>query len=275
MEKSENTRRDFIKRGGTLIVGFSLADPMNRAIAEELSATKKPLSLNEVDSFLAVTADEKITVYSGKVDLGTGVRTAMAQIAAEELDVDTARISVIQGDTLLTPDQGLTAGSLSVQVGGMQLRQASATARQTLLVEAARRFGCPASDLAVNNGVIRLNSSGKSVTYGQLVGGKPFSLRVDKNAPLKNPGSYTIVGKSIRRPEIEANVTGTFMYVQDFKIPGMLHGRVIRPPAMGATLLSVDESSVNGIAGILKIVRQDNFLAVTAETEWAAIKASQ
>ncbi len=275
MPNSMNTRRDFLRRGGVLVVGFSLVDHLRPASTKELRQRAKPVALDEVDSFLAVTADENVTVYSGKVDLGTGVRTAMTQIAAEELDVDMARVTVIQGDTLLTPDQGLTAGSLSVQVGGMQLRQAAATARQRLLTEAARHFKCSASSLVIDNGVIRFNASGKSITYGQLVGGKPFSLHVDGNAPLKNPDSYTIVGKSIRRPEIEANVTGKFTYVQDFKVPGMLHGRVIRPPSMGATLLSVDESSVRGISGIFKIVRRDNFLAVTAETEWAAIKASQ
>jgi nicotinate dehydrogenase subunit B len=274
MRNSEKTRRDFLKGGGVLMIGFSLIDRTNPALMQELPQTK-PLALDEVDAFLAVTADEKVTVYSGKVDLGTGVRTAMAQIAAEELDVDMARITVIQGDTLLTPDQGLTAGSLSVQVGGMQLRQAAATARQALLVEAARVLNCPASALAINNGVIRLSGNEKGITYGQLVGRKPFSLKVDQNAPWKNPGSYTIVGKSIRRPEIEANVTGKFTYVQDFKMPGMLHGRVIRPPAMGATLLSVDESSVSGIPGLFKIVRQGNFLAVAAETEWAVIRTSQ
>jgi CO/xanthine dehydrogenase Mo-binding subunit len=274
MRNSETTRRNFLKRGGVLMVGFSLIDRMNPALTEKLPQTK-PLALDEVDAFLATAADGNITVYSGKVDLGTGVRTAMAQITAEELDVDMARITVIQGDTLLTPDQGLTAGSLSVQVGGMQLRQAAATARQALLSEAARRLKCPASALVINNGVIHLSGNGKGITYGQLVGRKPFSLKVDQNAPLKNPRSYATVGKSVRRPEIEANVTGEFMYIQDFKIPGMLHGRVIRPPAMGATLLSVDESSVNGIPGIFKIVRKNSFLAVTAETEWAAIKASQ
>jgi nicotinate dehydrogenase subunit B len=268
-------RRDFLKCGGVLMVGFSFAGQTNSAQTEELDQNAKPVDLDEVDSFLAVTADERVTVYSGKVDLGTGVRTAIAQIAAEELDVDMARVTVIQGDTLLTPDQGLTAGSLSIQIGGMQVRRAAATARQKLVAAAAERFGCPVSGLAIDNGVIRLNGSGKGITYGQLLRGKPFSIKVDQNATLKNPDSYTIVGKSIRRPEIEANVTGRFTYVQDFKIPGMLHGRIIRPPAMGATLLSVDESSVNGIPGIFKIVRQNNFLAVVAETEWAAIRASQ
>jgi CO/xanthine dehydrogenase Mo-binding subunit len=269
------TRRDFLKSGGVLMVGFSLADQMNPAFTEGLPQTTKTVALDEVDAFLAITADQNVTVYSGKVDLGTGVRTAMAQIAVEELDVELARVTVIQGDTLLTPDQGLTAGSLSIQVGGMQIRQAAATARQALLAEAAQRFGFSTGDLVANNGVIHANPGGESVTYGQLVGGKTFSLKVNKSAPLNNADSYTIVGKSIRRPEIEANVTGKFTYVQDFRIPGMLHGRVIRPPAMGATLLNVDESSVAQIPGVFKVVRQGSFLAVTAETEWAAIKAAQ
>jgi nicotinate dehydrogenase subunit B len=269
------TRRDFLKSGGILMVGFSLADQISPAFTDGLPQRAKTVALDEVDAFLAITADQRVTVYSGKVDLGTGVRTAMAQIAAEELDVELARVTVIQGDTLLTPDQGLTAGSLSIQVGGMQIRQAAATARHALLVEAARRCGCSTGNLVVNNGVIHAKPGGESVTYGQLVGGKTFSLKVDKNALLKNPDSYTIVGKSIRRPEVEANVTGKFTYVQDFKLPGMLYGRVIRPTGMGATLLSVDESSVAQIPGIFKVVRQGSFLAVTAETEWAAIKAAQ
>jgi nicotinate dehydrogenase subunit B len=269
------TRREFLKSAGVLTVGFSLAEQMSCAFAKDRPQAMKTVALDEVDAFLAIASDQNVSVYSGKVDLGTGVRTAMAQIAAEELDVELARVTVIQGDTLLTPDQGLTAGSLSIQVGGMQVRQAAATARQRLLVEAARRFGCETGDLLINAGVIRSRAGDKSVTYGQLVGGKTFSLKVDKNAPLKNPDSYTIVGKSIRRPEIEANVTGRFTYVQDFKISGMVHGRVIRPPTMGATLLSVDESSVAHIPGLVKVVRQGNFLAVTAETEWAAIKGAQ
>jgi CO/xanthine dehydrogenase Mo-binding subunit len=238
------------------MVGFSLADQVNAAFTKGLPQATKTVALDEVDAFLAITADQKVTVYSGKVDLGTGVRTAMAQIAAEELDVDLARVTVIQGDTLLTPDQGLTAGSLSIQVGGMQIRQAAATARQALLVEAARHLECSTGELAVNNGIIRSKASGQNVTYGQLVGGKTFSLKVDKKALVKNPDNYTIVGKSIRRPEVEANVTGKFTYVQDFKVPGMLHGRVIRPPAMGATLLSVDESSIAQIPGVFKVVRR-------------------
>jgi CO/xanthine dehydrogenase Mo-binding subunit len=269
------TRRDLLKCGGVIAVSFSLIEQVNCGFAKKRTQGIKTVALDEVDAFLAITADQNVTVYSGKVDLGTGVRTAMAQIAAEELDLKLARVTVIQGDTLLTPDQGLTAGSLSIQVGGMQIRQAAATARQKLLLEAARRFRCKSGDLVVNDGIIHSRASGQSVAYGQLLGGKTFSLKLDKNAPLKSPDSYTIVGKSIRRPEIEANVTGKFMYLQDFKIPGMLHGRVIRPPGMGATLSSFDESSVAHIPGVFKVVRQANFLAVTAGTEWAAIKAAQ
>jgi nicotinate dehydrogenase subunit B len=190
------TRRDLLKSNGILMVGFSLAGQMNLSSAEATSPATKTVALDEVDAFVAVTPDGNVTVYSGKVDLGTGVRTAMTQIAAEELDVELARVAVIQGDTLLTPDQGLTSGSLSIQIGGMQLRQAAATARQALLAEAGRRFGCPIGDLIVNKGLIRSKPGGRSVTYGQLVGGKTFALKVDKSASLKNPNSYKIVGKS-------------------------------------------------------------------------------
>lgn len=269
------TRRDFLRSGGLLMVTFSLAGKGNATFAKGGPQSAKTVAIDEVDAFLAIGADENVTVYSGKVDLGTGVRTALAQIAAEELDVALARVNVIQGDTLLTPDQGLTAGSLSIQVGGMQIRQAAATARQALLNEAAKQLSIPSGDLAVENGVIRSKRSGKNFTYGRLIGGRIFSLKVAENASLKDPSTYSIVGQSIRRPEIAANVTGTFTYIQDFKLPGMLHARIVRPPAMGATLSSVDESSMNSIPGIFKIVRQGNFLAVTAETEWAAIEASQ
>src|SRR5271157_1257563 len=274
MLNSGKTRRDFLK-SGCLMVSFRLAGKGNAASAKVAPQSQKTVALDEVDAFLAIGADETVTIYSGKVDLGTGVRTALAQIVAEELDVPLARVNVIQGDTLLTPDQGLTAGSLSIQVGGMQIRQAAATARQALLNEAAKQLKTPSEDLAVENGVIRSKGSGNNVTYGDLIGGKTFSLKVAENAPLKDPSAYSIVGQSIRRPEIVANVTGTFTYIQDFKLPGMLHARVIRPPGMGATLSSVDEASVSKIPGVFKVIRQGNFLAVTAETEWAAIKASQ
>jgi CO/xanthine dehydrogenase Mo-binding subunit len=277
MLSTEMTRRDFVKDTGTLIVGFSLVSLLVPACMPQhgASGTTKTVALDDVDAFLAIDSHGAVTVYSGKVDLGTGLRTAMTQIAAEELDVPLARVDVIEGDTALTPDQGPSYGSLSIQNGGMQLRQAAATARSALMVEAARRLDAPPGDLLVENGTVRSRTSGKTVTYGELIGGRTFALKVDKDAPLKAPTSYGIVGRPVARLDIPAKVFGQFTYMQDFRIPGMVHGRVVRPTAMGAMLQSVDESSVQGIPGVIKVVREGNFLGVVAETEWGAITAAQ
>jgi nicotinate dehydrogenase subunit B len=263
------SRRDALIGSGTLIVGFSLAGPLAGALAQ---GPAKPVTLTEVDSFLAIDKAGKVTVYSGKVELGTGVSTAMRQIAAEELDVPFARVELVEGDTALTPDQGTTWGSLSVQVGGMQLRQAAAAARQALLTEAAKKLGT--SDLTVADGVI--SGGGKKVSYGELIGGKNFAITLDPKQPVKEkaPQDYKIVGKSQPRVDIPDKVTGRFTYMQDFTVPGMLHGRVVRPPAIGAKLESVDDAALKGIAGIVKVVREDNFLAVVATNEWDAIRGA-
>jgi len=267
-------RRNFLKASGTLVVAFSIEGAFHSTPARA-AAGAKPVSLTEVESFIAIGRDGKITVYCGHVDLGTGVQTAIAQIAAEELDVPFGRVTVIQGDTALTPDQGITSGSFSIQGAGMQIRQAAATARQALLVMAAQRLGDSAEGLAIADGVIRSKRKDKLVEYGDLVGAKTLSLTVDKNARLKASGDYTIVGKSIARIDIPDKVTGRFTYVQDVKVPGMLYGRPVHPPAMKAKLLSVDESSLRGIPGIVKVVREGDFCGVVAETEWAAIKAAR
>lgn len=271
------SRRDFLKLGG-LIVSFAV--PMRLAFAgnDALPAsatTAKVVAPDQVDGFLAIDRQGKVTVYSGKVDLGTGVRTAITQIAAEELDVPVARVSVIQGDTLLTPDQGPTYGSLSIQNGGVQIRQAAATARRALLRQAAQRLSIDAGELIVVGGVIKSKRGSPSISYGEIIGGRTFTLRLDKDAPLKDPASYTTVGRSQPRLDIPDKVTGRFTYMQDFRVEGMVHGRVIRPPAIGATLLSVDTDSVSGVPGIVKVVRQRNFLAIVAETEWGAISGAK
>ena len=267
-----STRRDVLKTGGALVVTFTLAGKVLPALAES-NAGKKTVAPDEVDGFLSIDTDGQVTVYSGNVDLGTGLRTALTQIAAEELDVPLNRVTLIQGDTMLTPDQGPTFGSLSIWMGGTQLRQAAATARKALTDIAAKQLGVPASELRIESGTIKGN--GKSASYAELIGGGAFSLKIDKDAPLKDPATYTIVGKSVPRLDIPAKATGSFMYMQDFRVPGMLHGRVVRPPAMGASLESVDESSVSDIPGLAKVVREGNFLGVVATTEWSAIQASR
>ena len=268
------TRRDFLKGTGVLIVSFSLSSCVETAKAQS-TTSPKTVALDEVDAYLAIDASGRVTLYSGKVELGTGVRTALTQIVAEELEVPLARIEVIQGDSALTPEQGKTWGSQTIQSGGVQIRQAAATARQALLQEAGKQLGAPVGDLVVEQARVRLRSGGKQVTYAELIGGKNLSLKLDKQASLKDPANYKIIGQSVPRDDIPPKVTGQFTYIQDFKVPGMLHGRVVRPSAIGATLQNVDENSVRDIPDLVKVVRQSNFLGVVAGSEWGAIQAAQ
>jgi CO/xanthine dehydrogenase Mo-binding subunit len=266
------SRRDILSGGGALVVSFSLASPMHEAFAQAGPAPK-PLALTEVDAFLAIDSKGLCTVYSGKVDLGTGVATALRQIAAEERDLPLDSVSLVQGDTALTPEQGTTWGSLSIQVGGMQIRQASAAARAALLDQAAKRLGAAKESLTVADGAI--SDRGRRLSYAELVGGRSFSITLDPKQPVatKSPKDFKLVGKPVPRVDIPGKVTGAFTYMHDFRLPGMLHGRVVRPSAIGATLESVDEGSIKGIR-TARIVRQGNFLAVVAENEWAAIKGA-
>ena len=267
------SRRDILKGTGSLVVSFSLSGAIGDALAQGAAAAK-PVALTEVDSFLAIDAKGMVTVYSGKVDLGTGVRTALMQIVAEELDVPMTSVSLVEGDTSLTPDQGKTWGSLTIQIGGMQLRNAAATAKAALLEEASKRLGAKPEDLKVLNGEI--SGNGKRVAFADLIGGKSFSLKLDHTKPAKSkdPKDFKIVGKSVMRRDIPEIVTGTFTYMQDFRVPSMLHARVVRPPAIGAKLESVDEASIKDIPNA-KVVREGNFLAVVAESEWNAIRAAR
>jgi CO/xanthine dehydrogenase Mo-binding subunit len=271
------SRRDLLKAGGALVVSFSL-EAVWPARAETAATLKtdlgKTVDANEVDGFLVVHPDGSVAVYSGKVDLGTGFRIAVRQMVAEELELPVERIALIEGDTALTPDQGPTAGSSGIQRGGVQIRQAAATARQALLRLAAEALKTPPEALVVENGTIRAKTGGKRVRVGELIGGKPFALKLDPKAPLKDPAAYIVVGKPLPRPDLPAKLTGRHTFMQDFNLAGMLHGRVVRPPAIGAKLDSVDEASISSIPGA-RVVRIENFLGVVAEDEWAAVRAAR
>ena len=253
------TRRHVLAGLGTLTVGFSLSRTASADPAQDLATLEvdkvyagKSVAATDVDSYLAIDGYGAVTLFSGKVDLGTGVETALTQMVAEELDVPMDRVRVIQGDTQLTPDQAPTYGSNSIQKGGLQIRQACATARHALLAEAGKRFGVDPATLTVKNGTITGGTN--SVTYADLIGGKHFDLKLDPKAPSKNPDTFTIVGKSVARLDIPSKCTGAFTYMQDMVVPGMLHGRVVRPPAIGATLQGVDEGSVRDVPGLVKVV---------------------
>ena len=265
-------RRQFLQTaGGALVVGFAFA-PTLPALAQ-LAPAGKSLATDAVDSFLVIGRDGGVTLYSGKVDLGTGARVAYRQIVAEELDVPFARVAMIEGDTALTPDQGTTGGSTGIVGGGIQIRQAAASARQALLTMAAKNLNVPSPELAVSDGVVRARD-GRSVAYGELIAGGHFDVKLDRSAPLKDPGQYKVVGQPVQRPDLPAKMTGRHMYVQDFRMPGMLHARVIRPRAIGATLAEVDESSIANIPGA-RVVRIKDFVAVVAEREWNAVRAAR
>ena len=259
------SRRGLFKGGIGLVVAFSLP--------RGAQASPRTLANDAVDGFIAIGRDGAVMLYSGKVDIGTGVRIAFRQIVAEELGVGVDRITMIEGDTALTPDQGGTGGSTGVQVGGATLRHAAATAHQALLQLAATRLQRAPTDLEAIDGEVRPKSGGPGVGFGELIGDGAFNLKVDPNAPVKDPSDYRIVGKPLPRPDLPAKLTGRHTYVHDVRVDNMLHARMIRPPAVGAELLSVDESSIADIAGA-KVVRIENLLAVVAEREWNAVRAA-
>jgi nicotinate dehydrogenase subunit B len=269
------SRREFLQAGGALVVAFTLpAGALAQRAPQADAALGKTLDTGAVDGFVAVNADGSVTIYSGKVDLGQGLRIAIPQMAAEELGIGVDRIVLIEGDTALTPDQGATGGSSGVMRGGVEIRQAAATAREALIGLAAARTGRSASELDAAGGEVRPKSGGVGIRFGDLVCAKHFGLKVDPKATLRDPASYTIVGKPLARPDLPGKVTGRHTYVHDFKVDGMLHGRVVRPPTVGAKLIEVDEASISAIDGA-RVVRSKDFLGVVATTEWDAVTAAR
>lgn len=257
-----------------LVVGFSFGGArLLEASPAERVAPAAPLG-TQLDSWLAIAADNSITVFCGKVELGTGVSTALRQIVAEELNAPFERITWIQGDSDRTVDQGPTVGSQSVKRGGAQLRQAAAEARAALLELASAKLGVPTASLVVADGEISVKDSpSRKSTFGELIGGKRFERTVTGKAPVKSPSDYTVVGKPIHRVELPAKMTGRHTYMHDVRVDGMLHARVVRPASVGARLMSVDDAALRGIPGA-RVVRKGDFLAVVADREGDAIRAA-
>jgi nicotinate dehydrogenase subunit B len=285
--KSLISRRDLLKSTGVLIVSFSFFGPVSQVLAQGEGLSVDGMDPTVLDSWLAISKDGMVTVFTGKVELGTGVVTALAQIVAEELDVPFNKVYMDSGDTDKAVDQGVTAAARTVERGGVQLRQASAAARQELLKLASARLDSPVDKLTVTDGVVSVvGNSSKKIAYGDLLGGKRFNvkivatgngwdMKVAPEIPSKNWKDYKIVGKSIPRVDLPEKFTGEFVYSQDVKVPGMLHGRVVRPATSLSAPSSVDESSIKNIPGVVKVVREGSFVGVVAETEWAAIQAAR
>ena len=272
MNAFSTTRRHFLKAGGALVLTFSFApDAIPQAKPPRL-----PGSLNGnrmLDAWLRIGADERVTVFTGKVELGQGIGTALAQIAADELDVDLGRIAMVHGDTERTPNEGQTAGSLSVTNSGTALRFVCAEARSLLVDAAAAKLGVSTAALKVRDGTIQ--GPGDSVTYWQLAQELNLKRAASAQVKPKPPTEYQWVGKSIARRDIPAKFTGGAAYVQDIRLPNMVHGRVVRPPSPGAQLVGVDEAAVRRLPGVMAIVRDGRYLAVAAEREEQAVKARE
>jgi CO/xanthine dehydrogenase Mo-binding subunit len=280
------SRRALLQAAGALIVTFSLPSAgraQTPRIGEDepvlpgqVAAPGQTIPPGQIDAWLAIAPDSGVTLYTGKVELGTGVATALAQIVAEELDVAVRRITVVQGDTARTPDQGITAGSKTIQRGASIIRQAAADARYTLRLLASVRLSTSVDQLATADGVVSvIDDPSRRATYGELVGGRRFSRPVTRDFQTKPRAAYTVVGAPVPRLDIPAKVAGTHVYVQDLRVPGMLHGRVVRPRAVGAGLAAVDEGSVRELPGVVRVVREGDFVGVVCEREEQAITAAR
>ena len=284
------SRRRFVKDAGGLLIGFSLGNPATLPRMIGMSASPETIHTPpaaSLDSWLRIERDGTIRVFTGKTDIGMGVQTALIQIVAEELDVSPQRVSFVMGDTGTTVDQGGVGGSTSVMLGSKPLRNAAATARFLLLRLASSRFDVPVEQLQVKDGIVGVrDDASKSVAYDILVAerelkdeltvsGQGFGLNVEGLGKPKAPASYTVVGQSIPRVDIPPKVQGQFRYITDVRVAEMLHGRVVRPPGAGATLVRVDETSIKNIPGLIRIVVRGNFVGVVAESEWSAVRAAE
>ena len=276
------SRRRLLQTGGAVVVSFALMrrgfaqDAQNKPV-EPQAAPQLPGSLRTspmLDSWIGIDAQGQITVFTGKAELGQGIKTALIQCAAEELDVDLHAITLITADTERTPNEGYTAGSHSMQDSGTAILNAAAQVRGILIDLAAARLNLPTGQLRTRAGSV-LADDGRSVSYKDLVTGQDFHRTAQPDSPLKDPTTFAIIGKRIDRVDIPGKLTGAPMYVQDMRPEGMLHARVVRPPAYGAKLTKVDTTAVERMPGFVKVVRDGSFLAAVAEGEFQAIEAMQ
>ncbi|MBU4609722.1 xanthine dehydrogenase family protein molybdopterin-binding subunit [Achromobacter sp. GG226] len=283
----KTTRRGFLKGMGYVLVAYAAPLPLMKdayaAAGPGGDTGVKLVPGDRVESFIAVTAEGNVIGHNGHVDLGTGLRTAYAQIVAEELDVPLARVSMVLGDSDRTPNQGPTIASASIQTAAVPMRRAAAQARAYLVNAAATRWGVDAATLTVGDGQIRNPATGATLDYAELLEGRQVEMALDEDAPIKDPATYRIVGQSIPRVDIPAKVTGGDIYVHDVRLPDMLHARLIHPPYpgrdagdfVGGVLRSYDADSLGDLKPAVRIVRLGDVLGVLAEREEDAILASR
>jgi nicotinate dehydrogenase subunit B len=275
-------RRDLLKAGGAMLVGLSMPVGIRAQEPSGIALVLGPDQPDQghLDSWIAIHADNTATVFHGYAELGQGASTALLQVAAEELDLDMAQMNSAPLTSGRSPNQGATAASAAIALGARPVRAAAAEARLALLDFAATKLEVPTAMLTVSRGVVRVvGDSTRSVSYGELLGDEPFELPFTGNAPVKSPSDYAVVGTSVPRRDIPAKARGSYTYIQHLRLPGMLHGRIVRPSgqsayADGARVISIDESSIRDIPGA-RIVRRGDFIGVVAEEEWHAVRAAR
>jgi len=283
-------RRDFLKHSGLIIASFSLSGLAEATAAPQGTApylTTGP-DPRELDSFIAIAQDGTVTLFLGKTDNGQGTGTALKQMMADELDVPYDKTRVVMGDTLRTVDQGGMSFSTSVVMAGAAVRNASAEGRRVLLDIASKKLGISVYQLYVSNGVISVKENpSKNISYGELIGGQRFNTKLTWNemygnnlavqgiAKPKPVQQLNVIGKRIRRDEIPLMATGKYTYNVDVKVPGMVHGRSVKPPIPGSKLMSVDESSVKNLPGFIQVVTKGNYVGVVCQREEQAIQAAK
>jgi nicotinate dehydrogenase subunit B len=270
-------RRRVLMGSGALIMSFSLtgAFAQDQSASSAAPAPSPSGSLKTtpfLDAWIRIDADGSITVFTGKAELGQGFKTAFQQIAAEELDVAFEALKVVTADTKLTANEGYTSGSHSMQDSGTAIQNAAAQVRALLVAEAARRLDLPAENLRTDNGAV-ISADGRRLSYGELVATDMLHVQAQPGARLKDPVTFKVMGQAVPRVDIPAKVTGGAAYVQDMRLPGMVHARIVRPPSYGAQLTECDVSAVEKLPGVVKVVRDGNFLAVVAEKEFQSVTA--
>jgi len=289
-QTSAFTRRSVLLGGGALVVSIGAAVSLDTVLSIQQAyaqGAKPPLTPDQLSSYIAVNADGSVSAYFGKMDMGHGLAVAIGQIVAEELDVPFKSVKVIMADTAVTVNQGGASGSTGIQNGGKQLRMAAAEARRVLVEMAAGLLSVPANKLVVDDGVVSANDDkSKRISFAELIGGKYFNVQLDWNkqygnplyapgkAQPKKPSEHRIVGQPIKREDVAPKVFAQENFVTDIKVPGMVHGRMIRPAVAGSVPTKVDESSIKGISGV-KVVWDKGFLGVVADKEWDVIQAAQ
>ena len=267
------SRRAMLQGAGALIVSISL--PQYAEAQDAAGKPKLPGSLTNapyLDAWIRLDPDGAVTVFSGKAELGQGIKTALLQVAAEQLDLPIERLTIVTADTSRTANEGYTSGSHSMQDSGTAILHAAAQMRELLIEAAARQLDLPADQLKAENGNV-VAPDGNKLSYGALVGSTVQHVEAQPVSKLRDPKTFRFMSTPMRRVDIPGKVTGGAAYVQDMRLPGMLHARVVRPPSYGAQLRSVDTDAIAKMPGVVKVIRDGNFLAVAAQREFQAVKA--